>query len=673
MTLIFQHLSLWPWLALIIAPLLIHLFARAHPPVYRFSSLEFILHIARRTRRIRRPQEWLLWLLRTAACAALIMLFLRPLLFTHKAFADPRAARNVMLVVDASASMAYVDGAQSRFSAACAAAADILGDLGANDTANVIWMRTEPEPVFPSAGINLPYLRDILRRARVSNEAADVLSALNRAAILLSGLPGRKEICVISDFQKSNWETVHFKPPADISLMAVKVGLGDGDNQALTHLACQPVQPLAGEKVTLFGEVRNFSPLPRKVAVFLEFGELRDRQELNLEAWGRATATFTFSCDTAGNWPMTLRLGEDAFPGDNTRRLILPVRANLPVGILANEPETAGYWHRALKTIPWANISQLSSNHWPAADSDEALLLSGWNGTGWEVVRERLRAGRTVIWYPAPGSLLEILQRLTVDNPVTPIPGTMTWETARDPHRLVNTAPEDACFAVFNRGEYGDPAAGVFYGRLRPALPPAREAVTLLEYEDHVPALVRYRLPGALYLWNLPLQPAYSDWASRPEFLPLLAELLLNGRPIEAGAADRDVFYPGQRLLRSCDRGVPMTAVRVTDEQGREQTAERRETDRDSCLVTGPVTEPGLYTWKMGEEILGQSIVNFPVVESDLRGGDARELASDAPVVKSGREARQIQAGLNLWPWFLGLAGLMLVLEMLVRGRAAKT
>ena len=202
------HSLFLPLLVLIAVPILLHLFARARPPVYPFSSVEFIRRIVRHTLRIKRPQDWLLLILRTILYAALIAVFLQPLLFLHRRFAVSHGRKNVVLLVDATASMGYMEGAQTRFALARTEASSILSALHPDDTANIVWIRARPEPVFPEMGRNHAYLQDGLRRGRITEEAGDIPGALQAAAELLQGQDGRREIVVVSDFQKSAWSSV---------------------------------------------------------------------------------------------------------------------------------------------------------------------------------------------------------------------------------------------------------------------------------------------------------------------------------------------------------------------------------------------------------------------------------------------------------------------------------
>ena len=72
MTLSFLNAGWWPLALLVAVPLLVHLLARARPPVRAFSSAEFLLQALRLRIRLKRPRNWLLLVLRTLLFAALL-------------------------------------------------------------------------------------------------------------------------------------------------------------------------------------------------------------------------------------------------------------------------------------------------------------------------------------------------------------------------------------------------------------------------------------------------------------------------------------------------------------------------------------------------------------------------------------------------------------------------
>ena len=193
MSVLFLNAVLWPLAILVAVPLIVHLFARARPPMLDFSSVEFIMRALRFTQRVRKPKDWLLLVLRTAAAAAVMLLFLRPVLFAHGG-GGLFERRNVVVILDASASMGWSDGSQTRFAVACAEASEILAGLSSRDAADVIVAGVTPRAVFPAMGGNMGYLQGEVRRARLTSEALDPEAALRLAARLLNGQEGRKEV-----------------------------------------------------------------------------------------------------------------------------------------------------------------------------------------------------------------------------------------------------------------------------------------------------------------------------------------------------------------------------------------------------------------------------------------------------------------------------------------------
>jgi hypothetical protein len=659
MSVLFANAALLPLLALVLAPLLVHLLSRTRPPVFWFSSVEFIRRILRRTQRLRRPQDWVLWLLRTLAVLALALAFLRPLLFARSGLGGIGVARHVVVIVDASASMAYIEGARSRFAAACAEANEILAGLTAADTANVIWLRSPPEAVFPEPGVNVQFLREALRKGAVTSEPADVPEAVRLALDMLREREGRKEICLVSDFQRTNWEGVRIEAPPDVNVLSVRVGQGDGENQALTRLFTDPPAPLAGEACSLHCEVRNFSPRQRRFPVLLEAGEARDRQDVSLGPWEKGLAIFPLAPAPAGRRSVVVRLGDDAFPGDNERAAIVEVHPFLQVGLWGVEPETAAAWRRALDALSWVRVETIDS---PDTDAD-VLLLAGWDGGSVEPVLDRLKRGKSVLWFPARETPMSKVAQMLSRDPGTAADGVLGWETSRDPHTLRITRPEDPLFGIFGRGEYGDPARGVFHGRFRLPAAPSTETATLLTYEDGVPALVWTTGSGTLVLWNLALQADASDYATRPEFLPLLAETILRSRPASDEAAERRNAVPGQILVCSLGRTLLPSDVRLTDGGGRSFVVEQHVEGGSFSLASERIRETGVYEWRAGEESVELNAVNFPAAESDLRAGEPATFVGESHAFGGGGEVKAAHAGRPLWAQCLAAAIMFLLME----------
>jgi hypothetical protein len=652
MNILFTNAVLWPLAALIAVPVLLHLFARARPPTFLYSSLQFLRRVIREQQRIKKPRDWLLLLLRTLFFAALIAAFLQPLWFGGRP-SSAAAGRTVVLIVDATASMAAREGAQSRFAHACAESAEVLTGLTSRDRANVVWMRATPRAVFPQPGVNVGYLRNALREGRVTSEAADPAAALRLAADMLHDVAGRAEICIVSDFQRTTWRSLGVDVPANVTLTTIPVAEEVVPNLGIARIETRPARPLEGEEVQAFVEVRNFSPAPRQTVVHAEIGEVRSSQNIQVPAWGSASAVFAFRPPHSGQSVIAAHIAEDEFPDDNSAWRVVDVVPGLRAGLLAAASQgTATAWRRALRALPWVQLIELPATGWEAeAARCDALLLCGWDGSGAEAARAALSRGAPVLCYPARNAPAAALNDLTGAQ----LQGSLGWASPAKPLTLQLAAADDPAFAIFGGGDRGNPASGSFRGRLNvPALP--GDWRTLLSYSDGTPALARFKPGGSLLLWNLELAPEVSSWASRMEFLPTFGELILSSRGGAAGP-DSQPVATGHPLTLRPDRDLLPQSLRVEGPDARSFPVTRRDEEARPLYASVSAELPGLYLWKDGADIIGQTAVNFPSEESDLRTVATAEISRKGwAAVSGGRAARERREGVPIWPWFLGMA-----------------
>jgi len=644
-------------------PLLVHLFARTRPPVYDFSSVEFLRRIVRKTMRLRKPQDRILLILRTLFALALIAAFLRPLLFSDQRIAGIGEQKNVVVVVDASASMGASEGAQARFAEACAEAARVLDGLTAHDRANLIWLDADPDSVFPEMGVNFGFLHDALRRARVTSERGAIARAIALAIDQLSEVEGRREICVVSDFQKSAWTEAAENLPVGVDLVFLKVGSSNLNNLAVRQLSWQPSQPIVGEDVSLIAEVENFSADPVTTTVFCSAGENRQSRNVSVGPWSHGTAVFRQQVSQAGDLPVTVSIAEDSFAGDDRRHQVVPVRSFYQVGIFAgSEMETAGVWQAAVAALPWARAVKIDATELAAARTQanvalDAVLVAGWTG---EELPSPGSGVRCVI-LPGKGADLEGL----VDG----IDGENKLERQMlddDRGRLKMSRANDPLFALFAGGEYGDPVAGKVAHRYSvPVFAVESGVVTLIEFEDGTPALAR--LSVTRFLWNVPLATTGEDWAGQVSFVPLLGEFLLHDRG-ESDDISGIEFEPGAMLSFLADDDLDPAEVELTRGGGE---ALEVQLNGSRQFTSEPATDPGLYTWRHRRNPVAMTPVNFPVFESDLRSLTLAEVEAlggkgGAAAVSGGDGVRFLRDGFQMWPLLIAVAVAMVVFESLV-------
>lgn len=647
-------------LALVAVPLLLHLFARSKPPVYEFSSVEFLRRIVKKTMRWKKPQDWILLLLRTLAVLALVGAFLRPLLFPQEKLSGLFQKKNLVAIVDASASMALVEGAQTRFATACAETGDLLSGLSGNDQANVIWLKAEPEAIFPDElASNIGYLKEQLRRAGVTSERGSIEKAFALAAELLEGTEGKKEICVVSDFQRSAWEDFSPSLPEDTDLIHVKIGKRETGNQAVTRLTSEPANPVVGEEIALHATIFNYSEEEVETTLFSEAGESRSSRNLSLPPGESITATFRHVANEPGLLPLKVSLSEDAFPGDDQRVSATTVRPYFRLAMTGNgDPDTVTIWTRAGQAIPWAVPEWIQPS-----DLNESSLQSV--DVVFQAGSEPLPEGSSDVlhvWQPAGNTRFSL----------TPPEGKLTEITASLENRsdgfysIKMSRAEASVFDLFREGDHGslEGLSGASRIRLAP-VPPGK---VLLEFEDGAPALLEWA--PRRYLWLMPLNDQSGNFAGRVEFLPFFGELLLADRLTGSGFNQLD-FEPGDPILWEPGETAGRESVQLLGPEGEPHPFTA---GPDGKWIAEPFDRPGIYPWELRGETAGYSIVNFPAAESNLKTLTLDETQASASVaVEGGNEVIQLRDGIQIWPWLLTIAVCLFLLEGGVTLFAART
>ncbi|MCW1885695.1 BatA and WFA domain-containing protein [Luteolibacter flavescens] len=653
MSLFFQHPALFGLLALAGVPLLVHLLARAKPPQYRFSNIEFLKKVQRLTSRFRKPKDWLLLALRTLALVALAAAFLGPLLLSKNA-ALPGEKRSVVLLIDRSASMAAKEGAASRFEAACAAAGEIL-DASRPDLANIIWIDAAPDAVFPDLAPNRDFLTEELAKATARPEPGAIDAAIDLALRQLREAGGRRELHVISDFQASAWQ--HFAPviPDGIDLRMVPVAKEDVPNLAVTSLVALPTSPVAGQQMVVQCRVANPSREARRISLTLDAGGSRQSQPLDLPPQGEAEAAFSVRCASSGLMPLTAEIDADGFPGDDRRHAVVRVRESLRLAIAAPEGDAAsGTLEQVARAVPWLDaVPGVDLEKLPPS---EFLYIPGWTGDAADRLREIAANGTAVIVHASPDCPASSVEALlggaaAESGPLGLESSDQGWEAS--------PAGDHAAFKLFAGGEFGNPLGGRFRQRLRIA--PSESATTIASFSDGKPALIEAK-DRPLLVSNLSLDPAASTWSREPAFLPAFAELLLHLMPRQT--AEAFTVEPGG-VISWTNPSADTAATPVL---------ESPDGSRPEILANGATWQspapavPGIHRWLVSDQPVHLIAVPFPESESLLRPLDTPPSAG--PAVANSDIARRaaLDQGLPLWPWLIAAALLLLLTEGVIAG-----
>ena len=648
-------------LALVTIPIIVHFFARSRPPAYAFSDTAFLRVLLKKTARLRKPQDWLTLLLRALACLALLLAILHPLLISRNPSAISGSQKNIVLVIDQSASMSAKDGATTRFDKAISEASKLLKQLNP-DKANIIWARSSAASEYSEPAPNIEFLYEALQNAESFSETAAGPSALSLAIEQLQKSQGTREIYLISDFQENSWKGAKTSLPDSIKLTKIKVATQIPNNIAITELSSVPNSPIIGQESAIYAKLSNFSDQNQQLNTYLNIAGSRQSKTIDIPANSQIEVLFTANFTKSGQIPITVSIDEDTYPIDDSRHLILDVRSGLQITSIESNPSASTETlDKLANALPW--LSHSTAKDIRNIGRPDILFLHDWDGSNTKLLEE-IAQSTTLIIQPASNCDSKAIEELfNLKSPSTVInrsSSTDGWEASISD----SSSP---VFQLFASGEYGNPAAGVFHKRME--LPQswsnAEHVTSLISYSDSTPAILSTATPTPKLLWNLPISPTDSSWAKQEPFLPFIAELLLHIRPDTK--RDQQELLSGSPLFWSLPDEIDASSVSLHKDDGVATPTQINRDDLSTVLLSDDSATPGIFSWKIGNHVTHLNYVNFPTSESDLQtlSPDSLEIgqtmASDDILRKDA-----LSQGIPLWPYFLAAAIILLFAESFI-------
>jgi len=217
-------------------PVIIHLIKRNKAKRTPFAAMRFLDIEPNKRVRSQSLKQLLLLVMRILAIALLILAFARPFLVNRLATpflgAESKAA---VILIDNSYSMMAGD----KFKLAVEKTSGILRSFQQRDEATVIQFARQSQ-IVAQAKSDFQALADQLPgKLNISNESTEYLQALQTAeSILLASARSSKDIYLISDFQKSAWETInpHWRVHSRVNVNFVVADHNDQQNSAIREV-----------------------------------------------------------------------------------------------------------------------------------------------------------------------------------------------------------------------------------------------------------------------------------------------------------------------------------------------------------------------------------------------------------------------------------------------------
>lgn len=527
-------------LAAIAVPLVIHLFHRQQKDPIRFPSLMFLERIPFRTVRRQTLRNPLLFALRCLLLALLAVAFARPFFSSQPVDVSETGAREVVVILDRSYSMAYGD----RFDRALDAVRDVGAGLGVRDAVSLVTFGTDAEmPVRSATSVDLTGAVDTLQPGWTPTKLAPALEAA-ASVLRASGRP-RRELVIVSDFQASGWDGADdVLLPQGTTVTPRPVVDGDSPNLLVAAASARRIREGSRVRVQLSARVLNqgSTEAPGTDVTLVVDDVVTETVQVDLgsgdAAGASAAVTFQPFVLTRPDTRITIRLDGDALTRDDETHLVLspePDRSVLVVRPRGARADQSLFLTQALSVGegPGFQVSEQRDDRVAAGEFSRhsVVILNGTpppSGVAFD---------RMLEWVERGGGLLVALDERSAwpSDRLDVLGGSFGSPRSRTDARVGGALGhmdfDHPVFELFRTPRSGDFTATRFF-RFRPFDPDSTTSV-LARFDDGSVALTERRYgEGRILVWTAGLDNFWSDFPLQPVYLPFVQSVAehLSGR-----------------------------------------------------------------------------------------------------------------------------------------------
>ena len=297
------------------------------------------------------------------------------------------ATKDVVLLVDGSASMSIVNDGKSNFERAIEEAKKYVELAPANTSFAVILGGPVPQVIMPKPVSDRRVVMNALDRLHLANGTMEIVPSLTAAAVVLASGPNAvKQIVILGDGQTMGWhledterwrtvrrtfETMLKDRPPIITWRTMPLPT------SIRNLAIASVRPArdvvgTDREVTLNVTVVNGGTeavTPKGVTLRVEGDVLQAKEVHQLEPGESQVFSFTHRFGRPGGTVLTAHVdAQDDLPVDDTYKYAMPVIGSLRVLVVDGDP-AADFMNRASTYVRLALRPQLLRQAQAAADA----------------------------------------------------------------------------------------------------------------------------------------------------------------------------------------------------------------------------------------------------------------------------------------------------------------
>jgi Aerotolerance regulator N-terminal/von Willebrand factor type A domain len=535
----FIHLGFLAAGAAVAVPIVIHLLFRQRARQVEIGTLHFLRVVLQDQARRRKLRRWLLLALRTAGVLLLALLFARPF---WRAPETQGSEREVVILIDRSASMAAGNAGATPFDKAQRQAADLIAELPNGSAIRLAY--------FDSEEVNPAQEAKIESAMRPGLAGTDYTKALGWARdIVVASRRLKRQVFVLTDLQRCGIGpplTDGFPPTTEIAL--IDVGRPLTTNLAVEELLAERTELKDGKPLSVAARVFNAGVFPaRDVPVSLSLdGEPAIEKTVSIDGHSRQLVRFEVPIKEPGLYHGSVEVAApDDLNFDNRRWFAFDARLPDQVLLIDGEPgpsvfgNETYYLETALRLRLPGDVAAVSPSPYEptrvpwAAQGGSLPDLSPFHVVGLCNVPDisPADAGALARFVAAGGSLIIFTgdrvkaSAYTALEQAKLLPARLQEQADIGSYRFADWSKSHPIMSPFSDPQYGDLRTIRFQRFTR--LVPDPDARVLGSTQGGAPLVLERSLGrGRCVLFAFPADNGWGDWAIHRLYVPLVHQLV---------------------------------------------------------------------------------------------------------------------------------------------------
>jgi hypothetical protein len=666
------NLPMLGWLAVAVAPILIHLWSRRKYRQMSWAAMEYLLAAVQRQTRRLLLEQWLLLAIRTLLVVLVVLAVAEPYVAQSGLASAPGGHTHRVLVVDGSYSMAYKPTDQTRFQRAKELARQIVEQSPQGDAFTLIVMSSPPRVVVGTPALQPSMILGEIDRLEFSHTSADLpatIKAIRRVVDVAGRGPPRlerHEVYFLTDLQRITWAPKLSEAAAGeflrgsselaetANLVVIDLGQPQAENLAITNLRAVDPLMIMGRNVQLEVELKNFGrqACDHQPVEFLVDGRRVEWKQIDVPPEATATVDFAYRFDEAADHAIEVRAAGDALDVDNHRFLAAPARQSIRALCVNGRPSGTPFGGAAdYLAVALTPEGQPADHALVQAEvvPESALLERNLHGYDCvflcNVAQFTASEARAMDDYlQGGGSLIFFLGDQVLADRYNAELGPTGQDRAGGPRILpAQIGPlVDQLETRLDPLDYRHPIVQPFRGRgeagllttpvykhWKLELPESSPAKTVLATGNGDPLVVEEPIGrGRVVLVATSADPSWTAMPLWPSFVPLVQEIVAW---CAGGQLQRQNLTVGEPLEAAISLSEGDAPLVIQSPDGRRHAVELRAAGEHSILKYADTAQSGIYVARFGPPIDRSQIfaVNVDTAESDLTPIDPDELRNE--------------------------------------------